>query len=66
MKKVNLLSRAEMKNVMGGSDCSATCPVGSSASITGCTGTCTGTNGSVTCVGAGGGVLTKQCKVIPT
>jgi len=62
MKKVNLLSRAEMKKVMGGSDCSASCPSGQSATIIGCTGTCTGSNGVATCVGAGGGILSKPCK----
>jgi hypothetical protein len=54
MEKFMKLSRAEMKNVLGGveleggeggvggTSCSADCPAGQSASITNCNGTCTG------------------------
>jgi hypothetical protein len=57
------LSRAEMKLILGGSDCSATCPKGSSASITNCNGTCTGGDGYATCSGQTA-TLTKRCATV--
>lgn len=56
-----ILSRSAQKQISGGSDCSATCPAGQSASITNCNGTCTGSNGYATCVGPNN-TLTKTCK----
>ena len=62
MKKINLrgiseiLSEKELKNVLGGSDCAATCGV----SITDCNGTCSAGSNCATCTGQTQ-TLTKCC-----
>ncbi|GAA4102840.1 hypothetical protein [Mucilaginibacter panaciglaebae] len=68
----DMLTREQMKKIMGGSgsgsasgsgsgtSCSASCPSGQSATITNCHGDCTGHDGYAECVGAHN-TLKKNC-----
>jgi len=62
-----VLTRAQLRNVMGGSgggsgttNCSASCPPGQEAKITNCNGDCTGHTGYAECKGPTA-TLTKRC-----
>lgn len=65
LSEVSRLNNSEMQSTLGGvysnaTACSADCPKGQSAEISGCIGTCIGDSGFAVCSGSTA-ILTKYC-----